>query len=527
MTKRGPAPESDHNRLLRRVDWRFLLNDPHPETSICFGNSSLTKAITMVSNQVLAADTVLRAECDLATTFNADLETLHSAWMALKPGGALYAEWSFLPVGRVRHLLQSAGFLGVQCYWSWPSSGRSPLFWAPLGAYGAWRYLIASRPPDRQRWRHWVRWLFRGATYLVQQMGVLAPVYAIAYKPDLANDSTPTATLIDWLRAHWCEWSLGPLPDKLSLMFLTGGLHRSNKIVALVFAEPEAQPRLIIKLPRVAESIAGLQHEANILKAVHVRRKTVIPGVPQVVFCEESRLGETAISGVPLFTQVNHLNYRAWALKATAWLIELAGESRPVTSETRSSQFIEPVLEDFVEKFDRILDRHDVEATRRIIRQVEALPTISEHRDFSPWNALITRSGELGILDWESAELDGLPLLDLIYFLTYLTFFVEGAMETGRFGEAYRTCWSPHTSRGQVNAECVRLYCKALQLDEGCVSALRLFTWLLHSRSEYQRLRADEGGIPSMERLRESVFVVLWSEELRSNQAGRSAVGEA
>jgi hypothetical protein len=252
-----------------------------------------------------------------------------------------------------------------------------------------------------------------------------------------------------------------------------------------------------------------------------------MPGVPQVVFCEESRLGETAISGVPLFTQLDHHNYRALALKATAWLIELAGEPRPVTSGSRWSQLIEPVLKEFVETFDRILDRNDIDATRRILRQIEALPSISEHRDFSPWNALITSSGELGILDWESAELNGLPLLDLIYFLTFLTFFVEGAMETRHFGEAYRTCWSSQTSSGQVNAECVHRYCNALQLDEGCVPVLRLFTWLLHSRSEYARLRADEGGIPSNERLHESVFFVLWREELRSWQASQSAVGEA
>jgi len=182
---------------------------------------------------------------------------------------------------------------------------------------------------------------------------------------------------------------------------------------------------------------------------------------------------------------------------------------------------------DFAEKFGPILEQNDLEATRRILKQIEALPLVSEHRDFSPWNVLITRVGELGILDWESAELNGLPLLDLIYFLTYLTFFIEGAMETRRFDEAYRRSWSLHTTIGQVNNECVRRYCDALQLDENCVPALRLFTWLLHSRSEYERLRTAAGGVSSKGKLLESVFVLLWREELRSGQAIRSAVGEA
>ena len=134
---------------------------------------------------------------------------------------------------------------------------------------------------------------------------------------------------------------------------------------------------------------------------------------------------------------------------------------------------------------------------------------------------MIASDGELSVLDWESAELDGLPLLDLIYFLTYLAFFVEGAMETKRFVDVYRICWDAQTFIGQVNAECVQRYCHALQLDEVIVPALRLFTWLLHSRSEYARLRANAGGSSTEQQLRESVFVRLWREELHRTEQPR------
>ncbi len=180
------------------------------------------------------------------------------------------------------------------------------------------------------------------------------------------------------------------------------------------------------------------------------------------------------------------------------------------------------MLTNFINSFGAILDQRDLEATHQILKQIEVLPSICEHRDFSPWNALIMSDGELGILDWESAEIDGLPLLDLIYFLTYLTFFVEGAMETKRFVAAYRMCWDAQTSSGQVNAECVRRYCDALQLDEDVAPALRLFTWLLHSRSEYARLRADAGGLPAEQQLRDSVFVRLWREELSRTEPPRA-----
>jgi aminoglycoside phosphotransferase (APT) family kinase protein len=35
-----------------------------------------------------------------------------------------------------------------------------------------------------------------------------------------------------------------------------------------------------------------------------------------------------------------------------------------------------------------------------------------EQRDFGPWNLLVTPAGQIAVLDWESAEVDGLPALD-------------------------------------------------------------------------------------------------------------------
>jgi hypothetical protein len=88
-------------------------------------------------------------------------------------------------------------------------------------------------------------------------------------------------------------------------------------------------------------------------------------------------------------------------------------------------------------------------------------------------------------------------------------------MDSGAFVEAYRGCWSELTLIGQVNAECLRRYCEALNLDYALAPALRLFTWLLHSRSEYARLMTDAGDRPSDETLQHSLFVQLWGEEVR------------
>jgi hypothetical protein len=123
------------------------------------------------------------------------------------------------------------------------------------------------------------------------------------------------------------------------------------------------------------------------------------------------------------------------------------------------------------------------------------------------------------VLDWESAEPAGLPALDVIYFLTYVTFQVTGATRSGRFQASYRAGLDPTTPTGRLQRECLTRYVAATGLDPEVLHPLRLVTWLLHARSEYERLLADHGGAPPAAALRGSLFVRLWQEEVRWGRA--------
>jgi aminoglycoside phosphotransferase (APT) family kinase protein len=144
------------------------------------------------------------------------------------------------------------------------------------------------------------------------------------------------------------------------------------------------------------------------------------------------------------------------------------------------------------------------------------LPIVFEQRDCSPWNILLNDKGEVRILDWESSEPCGLPVLDLIYFLTYLSFFIEGAMETKKYVKTYRNAFDPQTLIGKFNQDCLDKYCAVMNVDTLVLKPLRLLTWLIHSRSEYQRLLEDQGGRPTLSALRTSLFATLVREEIRA-----------
>src|SRR5690606_23163251 len=58
-----------------------------------------------------------------------------------------------------------------------------------------------------------------------------------------------------------------------------------------------------------------------------------------------------------------------------------------------------------------------------------ALPPVFEHGDLGHPNLVVLADGGIGVLDWETARRDGLPLHDLVFFLGYV------ALATARPGE--------------------------------------------------------------------------------------------
>jgi hypothetical protein len=253
---------------------------------------------------------------------------------------------------------------------------------------------------------------------------------------------------------------------------------------------------------------------------VHALKKGGMPGVPELLFeRQEGRflvIGETVLAGEPVWSVLNPGNYREIALKVTGWLIGLAGDPPFKANPTWREAIARPALSAFNSSFGPALDPEAVEQTQALLDRLGNLPRVCEQRDCSPWNLMIDKQGNLIVLDWESAELNGLPALDLIYFLTHLAFIQEGAMGSRRYRESYRRMQDPSTFTGRVQAECFRRYTDCLGLKPDCLHPLRLLTWLIHSRSEHRRLLAYNGSPPGPDRLRDTLFYQLWEEELRS-----------
>ena len=495
-------PEAVRNRLLRRADWRFLLPDPVPARSACFAGGRLQQAVALVSGEVTGAPSP--GSCDLAVAVNPRADTLRAARAALRPGGACYTEWHAPGPGitAVRQRLEAAGFRDVAVYRPWPWPGFLPArFWLPLEAPGAAAFARGSAVLHRHPVPGPGSRALRAAHGLLERLGIRGPVCAVARVP-AEGDAAPGSN---------------GRPGNTSRLLLTLGPRSVSKAVELTFAGADPAPTAVVKHARIPEAADGLRREAAVLRAL-----PPIPGVPRVLH-EEDRgsaftLGETALAGAPLWAELRRDNYRELALRATDWLIDLARATQRPAVDT--SAWAAPVFEEFRATWGPVTDGKALRAAERLLADLPALPRVCEQRDFGPWNVLVAPDGSLGVLDWESAELQGLPGMDLAYFLSYLAFFREGAMRSRRFRPAYRRTLDLGSATGAVRRECLDRYAKGIGLDPEALRRIPLLAWMVHARSEYRHLAADAGGEPADRALRGAIFRGLWEEEVRHATRG-------
>jgi hypothetical protein len=518
MSEQG---EQELNTRLRRVDWRFLLPTPRPRRAFCRAGAVLTSAVASIAGELVTG--AAAGDCDLAVGEHPNRPQLAELRDALRPGGACYTEWH-LPIGQARRVaraLEGAGFTDVTCYRPWPGEGALPVYWIPLDAPGAARYARSRRRLRGGRVRRLLA-AVRGWPGHLLGGTAAGRVCAIARRPGsrLLAGLDPAA----WLREGWSAWGLGPAPAQLSTLLVTGGLRSVNKVVVLAFAEPGPTPVVAVKAPRVEEAAAGVRREGAALASVAADRSVPIRGVPRILSLRETDgipwLSQTALAGRPLESVLAPRNLGAWSLKVADWLAALGQGGPTLPAAHWRETIVEPAMGRFADLFGPVADPGLLREGEGIVRAIGALPRVPEQRDFGPWNVLVTPGGELAVLDWESAEVGGLPALDLLYYLTYAGFTVDRARDAAGRLASYHRLLNASTRTGAVRRDCLARYLDALGLVGMPLAPLRVLLWLIHAQSEFRRAASDAAGTPPAGVIGRSLFLSLWELEVR-DAAGR------
>jgi hypothetical protein len=497
-------PEPRRNALLRQVDWRFLLrgNDAPRVAELTPGPD--VEALRLISTPAPPG------EADLAVAGYPTADVLRSARQALAPGGELVCRWRLPRFGapkRARRRLEAAGFAGVRIYWAGPLPQRQPQFWLPVESRESVAHLLATRPGGSA-----VQTVLRRIWRLAARAGLLSPLYAVARAPGGSppgSEAEPGAETA--------------LSSGTPLLLLTGGHRSINKVVGLAIEEGGERPALAVKFARVPEAEPGLEREATVLKRLGDEHPG-LSGVPALrgQWRRSGRLAiaESAIEGDSMLSLLTPQNFAEMAQRVTALLIELAGRAGRGADPRRRARLVEEPLADFERSFGPVLDSGVTAAVRRLLDGLGELPRACEHRDCSPWNVVLAAGGAPALLDWESAEPDGLPGLDLTYFLANCAFVLDHSIESGRTRESYARLLDPATDYGRIAAAAEGEYSAALGIDAEAMRRLRLLCWIVHSRSDYRHLELEVAGPPRPEALRGAIFVGLVEEELRGTQSG-------
>jgi Phosphotransferase enzyme family len=494
--------ESERNSLLRRVDWMFLLRQPERPRILNLASGRLGKAISLIS-------TAPGNGAELVVVDRPTRPTLSHAYSVMRPGGELYCEWRVPRAGgvsRARRKLSRAGFDDIRVLWPGPRSrNTTPQFWLPLDSPAAITYLLAERAHPGG-----AAAIIRRIWLLGLKTGMLAPLCMLARRPSPRTQSTAAGGEID------------PLSERSAhVLLLTSGGRSINKVVGLPFGHDSTHPSVVVKFARVPEAESSLAHEARALQVLEQRHPSV-KGAPRILGTARraGRLAvyESGVYGRTLMSMLTPASFPRLAADLTQWLLELAAERGREARRSWWPRLVQQPLEGFSRRFGSVVHADDLNRVRDLLAGLRSLPIVFEHRDCAPWNALRTTSGAVTLLDWESAEPRGLPVLDLIYFLANAAFLLDGAFETGRTRESYARLLDPRTAVGRVGAEQLAVYCRAVGVAREMLPRLRLLTWIVHSRSDHRHLKLDAPSAPARAKLRTSVFLGLLDHELRHGQ---------
>jgi aminoglycoside phosphotransferase len=221
-----------------------------------------------------------------------------------------------------------------------------------------------------------------------------------------------------------------PAFDKLSSFFVTPRFQASGHVLAFVLSPGSPTPIYVVKLPRVKGDNLRLEREVRNLRAVHSLKSCGFDSVPKIVAYEDFKgvrlLVQTALPGQPMKPAFVRKNGKVCLDLVTEWLLNLqrASSSRGSFDLSWYHRLIEKPLKFIEYTIPNLVKSHYLNHTEKVGKILGAMdiPLVFEHGDMSSPNILITPENHLGVVDWELAEIKGLPTVDLFFFLTYVAF---------------------------------------------------------------------------------------------------------
>ncbi len=309
--------------------------------------------------------------------------------------------------------------------------------------------------------------------------------------------------------------------DRFTSVIATPRFKASSHLIFFVFPENVKKPVLIAKVPRLAGDHSRLCRERNNLKALQELLPKDLSSAPRVVAFEDyfghRMLIETAVAGQTMRPAFVRQNLELAIETGVNWLTSVHNCSRKMpqnqTSWFKSSvqkplQLLQALT--FDSERDRVCLEKTLEIADALVRQT--VPTVFEHGDFSSPNLLISAENRLGVVDWELALPDGLPAVDLFFFLSYIAFARMNANNLDEQMAAFRAAFFGANSWATAS---IGNYLEELKLSAESARALFVICWARYVSTLVLRLGGTRGSgaiLPAetLSWIRENRYYKMW-----------------
>lgn len=266
------------------------------------------------------------------------------------------------------------------------------------------------------------------------------------------------------------------------------GRYRTKKLVMWLTGDPA----VIVKSVRDPVDNPRIENERRMLTAVRdgVSWST---DVPEPLFWGHHRdrafLGQRVLEG-RLLNQTPTGN--GWPLIGAA--LELATSLGIETHHLASTPSLDAQLRSLHRRF-LALYRPSAERRTRLATEIDQLlellpqlPLVIQHGDLGTWNLLVGPDGAIRPLDWESGDLDGLPLWDLYYLARSCAVHATPGRARHGSGRAYAVHLLGGGPLAQLQADLVRRYCDATGTPHVAAGPLLSSCWMHRAVKEAGRL---------------------------------------
>jgi aminoglycoside phosphotransferase (APT) family kinase protein len=327
----------------------------------------------------------------------------------------------------------------------------------------------------------------------------------------------------DFLASNWQRLSLEKFGDarSISSVMITPRFRSSSNVLFAILAEGQVEPFLMVKVPRLPGDQARLQREARNLEKVQAAWSAAPDSVPSLIAYEEyagSRLlVETAQRGQKLSSLLKNGFSQSHTEAVVQWLIEFHQATQTPGAEERD--WYEHLVEEPLRHFQGTLRLSSEE--QRLVEQTQTLMLILrdrdiqlnfEHGDFGPPNILLADGERPGVVDWELAAPEGLPAVDLFFFLTLVGFNRRRAKTDAEYVSAFHETFFGQSAWARPY---VRRYAESMGLSPETLRALFVVCWGRYVTGLVLRLHDSDGSTGPLngktaQWLRSNRYFSLW-----------------